>query len=150
MSLTNPSLNSVPIRKRGVVAVVPRQDKLLVIRRSQLVRAPGMHCFPGGAIEPGESEEAALVREMQEELSAQVEAIRPLWRYVTSWGVDLAWWLARLPDDAELVHNPAEVEAYYWLTCDEIRALPQLLESNLQFLEALARGEFAIDFAQRR
>jgi 8-oxo-dGTP pyrophosphatase MutT (NUDIX family) len=136
---------SIPIRKRGVVAVVARGEKLLVIRRSQHVRAPGMHCFPGGAIEEGESEAQAVVREMQEELGAAGVAVRPLWRFVTSWGVDLAWWLVTLPDDAALVHNPLEVEEFYWLTPTEIGALPQLLESNLQFLNALAAGEFVIE-----
>ena len=43
------------------------------------------------------------------------------------------------------MHNPAEVESFCWLTLDEIRALPQLLESNLHFLDAHARGEFVID-----
>jgi 8-oxo-dGTP pyrophosphatase MutT (NUDIX family) len=136
---------SVPIRKRGVVAVVLRGEKLLVIRRSQHVRAPGMHCFPGGTIEEGESEAEAVVREMQEELSAAVVAVRPLWRYVTSWGVDLAWWLVTLPEDAALQHNPLEVEEFYWLTPAEIATLPQLLESNSQFLTAMAAGEFVIE-----
>ena len=139
------SEGSITIRKRGVVAVIARDNRLLVIRRSQLVRAPGMHCFPGGGIEPGEQEAEAVVREMQEELNAAIKAVRPLWRYVTSWGVDLAWWLADLPPEAELIHNPAEVEAFYWLSIDEIRALPKLLESNLQFLDAHERGEFVID-----
>lgn len=135
----------VPIRKRGVVAVVARGDQLLVIRRSQHVRAPGMYCFPGGTIESGESEDAAVVREMQEELAATVEPVRLLWRYVTSWGVDLAWWLVKLPDDAALVHNPLEVEAFFWKHPREIRALDQLLESNLHFLDAVASGEIVVD-----
>ena len=135
----------VLIRKRGVVAVIARENRLLVIRRSQHVRAPGMHCFPGGTIEPGEGEQQAVIREMQEELNAAIVAVRPLWRYVTSWGVDLAWWMAELSPEAELLHNPAEVEAFYWLTLDEIRALPQILESNLHFLDAHGRGEFTID-----
>lgn len=58
--------------KRGVVGVMLRRDKLLTIRRSQWVTAPGKLCLPGGTIEEGETEEQALVREMKEELSIHV------------------------------------------------------------------------------
>ena len=47
------------IRRRGVVAVIVRDQRLLVIRRASGVAAPGMYCFPGGGIEPGEIEEEA-------------------------------------------------------------------------------------------
>src|SRR6516162_4199427 len=83
-------------RRRGVVAVVVRQGRLLVIRRSQSVVAPGTVCFPGGGIEPGESELDALVREIGEELGSRAVLIRPLWRSVTPWNVALSWWLAEL------------------------------------------------------
>jgi 8-oxo-dGTP diphosphatase len=137
--------SSVPIRKHGVVAVVPRRERLLIIRRSAHVRAPGMYCFPGGTIERGETEAHAIVREMEEELAARVEPVRFLWRYVTSWGVDLAWWLVKLPDDAVLVNNPLEVEAFYWLTPAEIRALSQSLESNAHFLNAIDAAEIVVE-----
>jgi 8-oxo-dGTP pyrophosphatase MutT (NUDIX family) len=133
------------IRKRGVVAVIVRGGRLLVIRRSETVRAPGMYCFPGGGIEAGESEETELRREMQEELHAIVEPVQPIWRYVTSWGVDLAWWLAHMPDGVKPIPNPAEVAEVQWLTPSEIEALPRLLESNLQFLEGVKRGEIIVD-----
>ncbi len=48
------------IRRRGVVAVVMRGDRFLTIRRSAEVLAPGKYCFPGGGIEAGETEVAAL------------------------------------------------------------------------------------------
>ena len=120
---------------RGVVAVVVRDQQLLVIRRSQLVRAPGMHCFPGGAIEPGESEVDAVRREMQEELGLSAAPQRLLWRSVTPWNVALAWWLTEIDLAAEPIANPLEVESFQWLTTAEIRRLPQLLASNLEFLD---------------
>jgi len=82
--------------RRGVVAVVTRGEQLLVIRRSQHVRAPGMHCFPGGAIDSGETEIEAVRREMLEELSLAGEPQRLLWRSVTPWNVELAWWLVEI------------------------------------------------------
>ncbi|HEV7224847.1 MAG TPA: NUDIX domain-containing protein [Pirellulales bacterium] len=136
--------NDALVRRRGAVAVIERQGTLLVIRRSQTVVAPGAFCFPGGGIEAGESEPQALVRELQEELQVVVRPVRRLWSSVTPWRVELAWWQAELAADAVPVPAPAEVESVHWHTPGEIAGLPGLLESNLQFLAALARNEFAL------
>ncbi len=128
------------IRKRAVVAVILRDNHFLVIRRSQQVRAPGMYCFPGGGIEPGESEAQALARELLEELAANARPVRRLWESVTPWQVHLAWWLAEIDEPAQIAPQPAEVESCHWLTAAEIRQLPQLLASNLEFLDAWERG----------
>lgn len=130
--------------RRGVVAVILRGDRFLVIRRSQHVRAPGMHCFPGGAIEPGETEAAALCRELQEELALAARPLQRLWSSVTPWNVELAWWLAEIDADAFPVPNPQEVEAFHWLTAAQIRQLPQLLASNVEFLDAWDSGRARI------
>ena len=127
---------------RGVVAVVVRGQRLLVIRRSQHVRVPGMHCFPGGAIEPGETEAEAARREMLEELALRAEPRQLLWRSVTPWNVELAWWLVEIEAVAAPQPNPHEVESFHWLTPAEIRSLPQLLASNLEFLDAWEIGQF--------
>lgn len=130
---------------RGSVAVVVRGGRLLVIRRSRRVVAPGAYCFPGGALEDGESEEQALVREMQEELGVSIHPIRRLWRSVTPWNVELAWWLAVLPPDERLAPNPEEVESVHWVTPAEMADLPGLLSSNRDFLEALADGRIELE-----
>src|SRR3954469_15545864 len=102
MEVVGPTTDEVPVAppRRGVVAVVMRGEQFLVIRRSQHVRAPGMHCFPGGTIEPGESEAEALCREMLEELQLAARPQRLLWRSVTPWKTELAWWLAEIDDIA--------------------------------------------------
>jgi 8-oxo-dGTP pyrophosphatase MutT (NUDIX family) len=132
-----------PLR-RGVVAVIVDHDRLLVIRRSQHVVAPGAYCFPGGAIESGESEMMALIREIQEELGVCVQPLRPLWQSVTPWNVQLTWWLATVGEGCIWSLNPAEVESLHWLTPAEIQVLPGLVESNQEFLRALAAGEIAL------
>ncbi|HEY1784258.1 MAG TPA: NUDIX domain-containing protein [Pirellulales bacterium] len=142
-----PANDSSPMR-RGVVAVVPRDERLLVIRRSALVVAPGAYCFPGGGIEGEETEPAALVREIQEELGLDIVPLRRLWQSVTPWQVELAWWLVRLPAGAEPVPNPAEVAACEWHTPEAMRRLPGLLESNLAFLDALAAGQICLDISE--
>lgn len=132
-------------RRRGAVAVISRQQRLLVIRRSQHVVAPGAFCFPGGAIERGESEEEALARELLEELNVKVIPIRRLWQSVTPWQVELAWWSARLSPGAVPRPTPAEVESFHWYTLEEMAALPELLESNRQFLAVVKRGDILLE-----
>lgn len=133
------------IRRRGAIAVLARERRLLVIRRSELVVAPGAYCFPGGGIEPGESEADALIRELDEELGVKVTPHRRLWESVTAWQVELAWWLASLPSAAEFSPNAAEVAETHWLTTAQIRQLSGLLSSNHEFLDALEAGVFQID-----
>lgn len=128
--------------RRGAVAVIRREDKLLVIRRSQSVVAPGAYCFPGGTIEAGETETVAIEREIREELGVPVRPVRCLWRSTTPWQVELAWWLAVLSPDQTLCPNPAEVDEVVWCTTAEMRRLTDLLPSNRHFLTAHERGEF--------
>lgn len=130
--------------RRGAVGVIVRAGRVLVIRRAAGVAAPGAYCFPGGAIEAGESEAAALVRELEEELSVTVRPVGRLWESTTAWGVWLAWWQAELCVDHEPVPNPSEVASYDWHTLEEMTALPELLESNREFLAAVARGEIRV------
>jgi 8-oxo-dGTP pyrophosphatase MutT (NUDIX family) len=132
-----------PVR-RGAVAVIVRDGRLLVIERSAHVAAPGAFCFPGGGIEQGEDEPAALVRELREELGIVVEPVARLWTCTTAWNVELHWWLAHLAADAAIAPNLAEVAAYHWHTVAELRALPRLLSSNREFLDAWEQRVFTI------
>lgn len=131
--------------RQGVVAVCRRDDRFLIIRRSQHVVAPGAFCFPGGAIEAGEQEEAALLREMREELNCRAAAVRRLWRSETDWGVALAWWLTEIEQPDQLRPNAAEVESVHWMLEDEMRAAAELLSSNLAFLDAWRSGQFELE-----
>lgn len=75
----------------------------------------------------------------------RVEPRRRLWRSRTRWNVALAWWHAELLDEhREIQPNPAEVAEVHWLTAAELRTQRDLLESNYQFLDALARAEFEL------
>ncbi|MFT5525033.1 MAG: 8-oxo-dGTP diphosphatase [Pirellulaceae bacterium] len=123
-------------RRRGAVAVIKSDAKLLVIRRSQTVAAPGKFCFPGGGIEDGESETDALKRELTEELNVTVRPLRQLWTSTTTWDVWLAWWYAEIEEISNLRPNPDEVESVHWLTPAEMLALPDLLESNREFIHS--------------
>jgi 8-oxo-dGTP pyrophosphatase MutT (NUDIX family) len=122
------------------VAAVISDGRFLVIRRSQLVIAPGAYCFPGGAIEPGETEEAALKREVLEELSVSARPVRRLWQSVTDRCVHLAWWHAELVPPAPLRPNSCEVASVHWMTPREMLQREDLLESNRRFIHFLGAG----------
>jgi hypothetical protein len=42
------------------------------------------------------------------------------------------------------VANPAEVESIHWMTPQEMAALPDLLDSNREFLRLIERNEIAL------
>jgi len=127
-----------------VVAVILREERFLVIRRSQEVTAPGKLCFPGGGIEPGESEEQTLHREMLEELAIEVAPVRRLWRSTTPWGTKLAWWLADVPDLMQPDPDPSEVEEVFWMSRLELQDAEELLPSVPQFMRAWRTGKLSL------
>ena len=132
-------------RKRGVVGVIRRGDKILIIQRSKHVTAPLKWCLPGGTMEKGESEEQTLVREMKEELSIDVTPMRLCWRSITPWGTTLAWWQAELDESVTPVPDAAEVAQYRWMTQEEIYFAEGMLPSLPAFLDAVASGEIVLE-----
>lgn len=125
--------------------MIADQGKLLVIRRAAGVAAPLKLCFPGGGVEPGEADDAAVVREMREELNLAVVASKRLYESETPWGVRLSWWSVRCTDLTTLAPNEAEVAEVHWLSPEELAAHPDLLDGNIEFLLRLTAAEFTLD-----
>ncbi|WP_406326481.1 (deoxy)nucleoside triphosphate pyrophosphohydrolase [Streptomyces sp. NBC_01617] len=129
------------MNNRVVVAgAVYDQGRLLAARRSAPPELAGRWELPGGKLEPGETGEQALVRELREELGVETE---PLERIPGEWplapGYVLRVWTARLvsgvpaplQDHDELRWlGPGESDAVDWLDQDRpavaeaIRRLP--------------------------
>lgn len=133
-----------PVRRRGVVAITGRGGRFLAIRRGPTVAAGGTICFPGGHVEPGEVESEAVVRECREEVAAEVAAVACVWRSVSPWGTELAWWTATLLDASRLAPHPVEVSEILWLSVEEMIDHPELLPGNRAFLEAVAAGRLRL------
>jgi 8-oxo-dGTP diphosphatase len=62
------------------VALIDARGRVLIAQRPPDKEHAGLWEFPGGKVEPGESPEAALVRELREELGVTVapEMLEPL------------------------------------------------------------------------
>ena len=123
----------------GVVGVLERGNTLLMVQRSEAVRAAGMWCFPGGTIEPGESPADAIVREFYEEVGLTVQAVAKLWEWDRpDGGLHLFWWQVRLIT-GEIRLAPAEVQAYAWMTDAQIRSHERMIPNNIAFLDHYRR-----------
>jgi 8-oxo-dGTP pyrophosphatase MutT (NUDIX family) len=105
-----------------------------------MVRAPLRVCFPGGWIDDGESQEAAAVREMREELGVAVLPVRCVWQHrfsdraLTLWG-----WRAELASPT-ITPNPLEVHEVLWLSTAEVVRHPDVLPHTDAFLAALLKA----------
>ena len=60
------------VAKVVVAAVIERDGLFLAARRTEPPELAGLWEFPGGKVEPGEDDAAALVRECREELGVEV------------------------------------------------------------------------------
>jgi 8-oxo-dGTP diphosphatase len=63
---------TLPVMLVVAVALIDAQGRILLARRPEGKKLAGMWEFPGGKMEPGELPEAALVRELREELGITV------------------------------------------------------------------------------
>ena len=63
-----------PIVLVAAVALVDRDGRVLIARRPEGKSMAGLWEFPGGKVDPGETPEVALIRELDEELGIHVPA----------------------------------------------------------------------------
>lgn len=68
------SLSSAP-HLQVTCALIVRDGRVLCAQRSATMSLPLKWEFPGGKLEPGESAEACIIREIKEELRLNVEVI---------------------------------------------------------------------------
>ncbi|GEM_PF-604568 len=120
-----------PPHKHGVVAVLQdAQGRYLLIRRGLTIqRAPGFWCFVGGEVEAGESYEAAIQREVREEVGLDVEALEKIHETQSpNREFRLHWMRCRLMRDGQTVQPHAtEVAEARWVSAEEALRLDPLL-----------------------
>jgi 8-oxo-dGTP diphosphatase len=107
---------------RVVAALVERDGRYLITQRRDTAVLPSLWDFPGGRVEDDESDEAALVREVDERLGARV-AVGQLISFVNhpydKYAVDLYLYECRLLSPR--LHCRA-VKDYAWVTSEEMES----------------------------
>lgn len=123
-------------------AAIIREGRVLAARRTTPETARGLWEFPGGKVEPGEDPEAAIVREISEELACEIRVVDHLdgEQHIKD-GYTLRVAVADLVAGEPIPH---EHDAVRWLAADEIDSV-RWLEPDLPFLpelrERLKRSE---------
>lgn len=129
-------MDSIPVVE-GAVGVVERRGAYLLTRRPRGSHLAGYWEFPGGRIEPGETPEACLAREMREELGVEVRV-----------GERLALLDHAYPDRRVLLHcfrcevaagepHPLASEALQWVPREGLRGC-RLPPANAALVDLLA------------
>ena len=108
-------------RLRVCCAVIERGGMLLAACRPQGRQLAGKWEFPGGKVEPYETDEQCLVREVYEELGARVQVVRKLDEVpITGSYIRLVPFLCRLVLGEP---QPLEHEALQWVEADGLPTL---------------------------
>lgn len=117
----------------AIVALLTRGDEVLVIQRGPEAIFSGYWAPPSGRIEPGETHEDAVVRELHEELGIEATPVAKVWECPTDDGeFVLHWWTATVSSH-DLRLDPAEVTDARWVTTDEFLALDPTFEGDREF-----------------
>jgi 8-oxo-dGTP diphosphatase len=125
---------------RVVAAVVRRGEAILITRRHDGAERGGLWEFPGGKVEQGEDEPAALRREIREELGCTVEVghliLRHRHRY-PDLEVELAFYACALPAGEE--PRLLGVAAMEWAAATSLGSYP-FCEADVPVLDRIAEG----------
>jgi 8-oxo-dGTP diphosphatase len=117
-------------------ALYDARGRVLIARRPQGKHQAGRWEFPGGKVAPGESEAAALARELREELGIEVTASRPFMRLEHSYAdrsVELSMWIVERFTGAP---RSLDGQTLRWVAPADL-GQADLLEADRPFVEAL-------------
>ena len=104
-------------------AIIERAGLTLAARRSEKMSLPLKWEFPGGKIDAGESSEACLVRELQEEMGVRISVglpLQPTTHSYPSFTVTLYPFICRIISGEITLHEHSEIA---WLHPQELPPL---------------------------
>ncbi|WP_416965794.1 NUDIX domain-containing protein [Streptomyces sp. Agncl-13] len=128
-------------QREAIVAVLRRADRVLVIRRGPDSARSGYWAPLSGKLEPGETQEEALVREVHEEVGLTVSPLSKVWESVTDDGTfRLHWWTAAETGNGTIVPDPGEVSEVRWVTPAEFLTMTPLFDADREFFEHVLPG----------
>ena len=118
----------------AVMVLVRKADQLLLARSPHF--PPGMHSALAGFVEPGESLEQCLRREVKEEVGLEVTGLR--YFASQSWPFPHSLMIAFNCDHAggEIVPEPGEIEAAAWFDVDHLPVLPNGISIARRLIDA--------------
>ncbi len=125
--------HDLPKLSHAIVALIHDGDDMLLIERSKTDTYPGYWSAVTGAMDAGETQQAACIREAREEVGLQVKPVRKVWESITRRAsFVLHWWQCELVGPRSVVANPAEVGDYRWVREHEIAKI-QLMFSDARW-----------------
>jgi 8-oxo-dGTP diphosphatase len=126
------------LRVRVVAAMLERDGRYLITQRRPEARLPLLWEFPGGRVEEGETDAAALARELREEMGITVvvaERVMQVHHSYSAYDIDFVVYRCGLVE-GEIQHlkvhdhrwvKPTELDQYPFPPADE-KTIVQLLE----------------------
>ena len=122
--------------------VIYRTGQVLVGQRRETDRHPLKWEFPGGKVEPGESPQQALVRELCEELQiiATVDAELAYYEHEYPSGSCVRLLFLTVPNFRGELNNHV-YKQICWIRLEDLERL-DFLEGDVEFVRRLARGDF--------
>ena len=127
--------------REAIVAVLRRADRVLVIRRGPDSARSGYWAPLSGKLEPGETQEEALVREVHEEVGLTVSPLAKVWQSETDDGTfRLHWWTATETGNGTIVPDPGEVSEVRWVTPAEFLTMAPLFDADREFFADVLPG----------
>lgn len=129
-----------PFRIPVVAGLIEHNGKVLICQRKSGTRHGLKWEFPGGKLEPGESPQRALARELEEELGIQANVGRELLRYEVAYPKRATILLIFLQVDS--FEGPVENRVFETLRWEDRHKLAEydFLDGDLAFVTRLTSG----------
>ena len=121
------------------VAILIENGRVLIARRKPGASQAGMWEFPGGKVRPGETPEACLRREIQEELGLDIAVGKFLGESIHAYAdqcIRLLAYFARIEAGAPVLNDHAQVE---WVRFDALGRFT-FCAADMPFVRMLKEG----------
>lgn len=104
-------------------AIIEKEGKVLATRRAKGSHLAGLWEFPGGKIEPGETAEDCIIREIKEELNVQIETsqnLDPVEHHYEEKSIRLIPFICNIVSGQIMLKDHSE---FRWLSRNDLQSL---------------------------
>jgi NAD+ diphosphatase len=115
-------IHSYPRLSPSIIVLVHRDDEVLLVRNHRFPE--GMYSTLAGFVEPGESIEQTLVREVKEEVGVDVRNLKYLGSQPWPFPNSLMLGFHAEYDSGQIVPQEEEIADARWFRCDNLPAIP--------------------------